>query len=161
METAKKILLIFLVVLLVGGTSYGSFYFLKKYFTKPSIKQSTTLTQTEDSIPGFKRDTTNSILTYFPKGLVLEKDIKNILESFVVVQDDNTQYTLRYISTNIWSDNFFAFNRLLISKGWNLGTKIQGKVTNLTYTLHKDTLYINSSEVKDVGNLIDITLVTR
>lgn len=123
MENAKKIILIILVIFLVIGSSLGSFYFFKKYFTKqpPNLDQTLAINKPEDIIPGFQRDLTNKPPLSFPEGLVVEKNIANIVESFKSVRfDGRTEYNFKYIS-NLTQEKTVTFFRTYLDSGiWSL-----------------------------------------
>jgi len=165
METTKKSLLIFLALIIVGGSAYGAFYLLKKYINKTPQEEVLGTATTTSVVVGLTRDTSNKIPSVFPKGLVIEKDIATVIESFSVPSKVNktTQYTFKYVSNKSLSANYKYFSETLTSKnsGWSLvddifepsfsSITVQNKAGNmLSIVINDDSLNLS---------IVDITLV--
>ncbi|MEY4602574.1 MAG: hypothetical protein RL292_515 [Candidatus Parcubacteria bacterium] len=119
METTKKSLLIFLALIIVGGSAYGAFYLLKKYIKKSSDVPAQNATTTAIVIPGFKQESVNKVPAVFPKGLIAEKNIIPI-ESFTVKTTSNTQYTYRYVTKLSFGENYSYFFKTVRADGWEV-----------------------------------------
>lgn len=165
MEKIKKTLLIFLALLLVGGSAYGSSYLLKKYIIRNSQEEIQGTATTTSVVAGLTRDTSNKIPSVFPKGLVIEKDIVTVIESFAVAPKVNkaTQYTFKYVSNKSLSANYKYFSETLTSKnsGWSMvddifepsfsSITVQNRAGNmLSVVINDDSLNLS---------IVDITLV--
>lgn len=165
METTKKSLLIFLALIVVGGSAYGAFYILKKYIKKtPEIQTQNTATTTS-VVNGLTRDLTNKIPATFPVGLINEKDITTVIESFTVVSEINktTQYTFRYVSNkDLSSAHRYFLNTLTpTNKGWILVDDIvEPSFSSLTVRSKQGSMLsvvINKDSLD--SSVVDITLV--
>ena len=156
MNTSKKTFYALLIVFLLSGVSglFGA-YLLKNY-TPESIHTNSP----EALIPGFQKTQGKTIPADIPQGMVVE-DPQNIIDSFTIKTRTETQSTFKYVSEEVYTNNFVSFNTFLYSKGWNRVTEIKNGVPmNLTYTLGTtQTLYISFSDIQNVGHIVDITLV--
>lgn len=160
METTKKTLLIALVILFTLGSTYGGFYFFKKYFVKSP--QNDILTQTEQvpAIPGFQRDMMNEISEIFPKKLVPEEDISMSIESFTFLREDQKkEYTFRYVSKKSPYDNFVYFTDFLSKNGWHLNDApsfLERFISILSSKVNGETVSVNIAQVESIGTVVTI-----
>lgn len=120
-----------------------------------------TTATTTVTIPGFTRVFDNKVPKAIPEGLITEKSIV-VLDSFTQDSDTTHQATFRYVTKRDRNENFFNFNKVLYSKGWVRGAGIQtGGTRAVRYSFLKDSIFISYSLVENIGDIVDITIVTQ
>ena len=165
METTKKSLLIFLALIVVGGSAYGAFYVLKKYIKKsPEVPPivNTQGTTTNPLIDGYLRDTENKLPTAFPKGLITEEGMV-LLETFSVKNTRGAQDTYRYVTKLSSEKNYTHFQSVRLD-GWKRATPVKIDSTNWVINFSKvdsDLSVSYSFNTITKEPVIDITLSTK
>ncbi len=165
METTKKSLLIFLGLLIVGGSAYGTFYLLKKYISRTENEPLVTMDQPASSTPvisGFEQNLHNEVPSVLPKDVLFEKNV-TVVESFTVKNAPGTQYTYRYISKLSFGENYSYFFKTLRNAGWE--TKTVTRTDNdwfMFFAKPKQELNISYSFNKETKvGIIDITFLQK
>lgn len=164
METTKKSLLIFLALVIIGGSAYGAFYLLKKYIKKtpetPSTG-STIGTTTNPVIDGFLRDNENKLPAAFPKGLIVEEGMV-VLETFSIKNNRGSQDTYRYVTKLTSEKNYSHFQNVRLD-GWKRAAPItidSNWVINFS-KLNSILSISYSPNTLTKEDVIDITLSTK
>lgn len=163
METTKKSLLIFLAIIVVGGSAYGAFFLLKKYIKKDSGSIPAPISQTAPTLPGLEKDLNNKMPTILPKGLIPEKDVLAPIESFTYKQDGKpTQYTYKYASSKSVAQNRLYYEKFATTTpGWTSGGVITNSTTFVSIRAMNKSMELIISINADVDNksVVDITAI--
>lgn len=165
MEIAKKSLLFFLMLLVIGGSAYGGFYFLKKYFFNTSTEKSSQVPETSSSvdIPGFKRDVYNDIPDFFPKDIILEKDVQ-VIESYEQKTSTTHEGTYRYVSKLSVDQAYGLYLKYLTTNGY---ANISGnRQDNYAYGFFQTptgmTITVNVSYIRSTNlTVVDISMIKK
>ncbi len=163
MQTVKKLSLIFIGILLISGSAYGGFYFFKRNI-KATPHNEVTPSQTNESLVGLKRDIKGNIDPIFPKGLINEKDVSKVIESFVFKDTSpKTQYTFKYVSKMSYFESTNYFIKTLSNgfQNFTLSDFFKDDINQITaFSLkneNTDELFITISNLPDIGAVVDIT----
>ncbi|MCX6703526.1 MAG: hypothetical protein NTV02_02480 [Candidatus Zambryskibacteria bacterium] len=159
MEQLKKTLFIFFIVLLVTGSVVGGFYLVKKY-TSPQYPKTPIVQQL--TVPGMVRDTEGKIPSAFPKGLIDQKNIANVIESYNVAKDKSgEQITFRYISNKDIFATATYFKKYLSSNGWRItGLSDKAKFSSITSIKgQNEKMFVTINEIDPIGIVVDVTYI--